>query len=246
MSLHTHTNYRPATTSAPGHPDRRPGSTPAAGAPPRAGGVCRHQSGRLPSSKGSTIENGNLLVLALPAAWRGQFGSSLRGMYHVMARGIERRVIFRDDQDRRRFLERLKGRAVRGAGVGVLFDAELLSPADGHAVGRLELGGGVVAGDVHGAVQPAAPAEWAFVPWAVQGAVGGGRRVCATVGGECLFAGSSSTRWQGERDRHRRLLCGVGMGVPVDDQFNWGTSLCRWKGGGKWSLLTSSPTSSGG
>ena len=50
--------------------------------------------------------------------WRDRFESSLRARfaanqraasseYHVMARGNERRAVFRDDQDRQRFLQTL-------------------------------------------------------------------------------------------------------------------------------------------
>jgi hypothetical protein len=70
----------------------------------------------------------------------------------VMARGNERREIFRDDEDRRRFLEALGDgvHAVRLANPRLLLDAQSLSRTDRHTAGQPGSGDGLVADDGDG------------------------------------------------------------------------------------------------
>ena len=99
-------------------------------------------------------------------------------MYHVMNRGDQREDIFRDDQDRQKFLSTL-GEACaedRVAGACVLPDAQSFPSGAGDAPTQPGVRDEVAAGRLHQALQHPAQAVRASLRGALQSPGGGGQR----------------------------------------------------------------------
>src|SRR4051794_23691884 len=82
-------------------------------------------------------------------------------VYHVTARGNERRRTFRDDADRRQFIGTL-AQAVEQQGLrlhGYCLTAESLSSPDRDVAGQFGSRDGLAADDLHGAFQPPPSAQ---------------------------------------------------------------------------------------
>ena len=99
------------------------------------------------------------------------------GVYQVMARGVERRAIFRDDTDRQNFLRRLE--AVAEEEDLVVFAYALM---DNHfrVVARRGAARPLFAPPVDGPqrrLQPAPPAQWTSVPEPLPGGALRGRQL---------------------------------------------------------------------
>ena len=99
------------------------------------------------------------------------------GVYHVMARGVERRAIFRDDTDRQNFLRRLEAVAEEE---DLAVFAYVLMDNHFHVVARRGAARALFAPPVDGPqrrLQPAPPVQWTSVPEPLPGGALRGRHL---------------------------------------------------------------------